>query len=157
MELALLGGVVAEARDVSSGSLLASITPWGASMSSEAMRKATNAANEMVRSAGSGGFKVTKEAADPIIKVLENFIDEVQAMKGSLRVFDRAPNLGSHDYGRKVAEYMREAANDDRSVRASLESLQVVLERSREALLKASDQYQEQEESTRKAFRNMGG
>jgi hypothetical protein len=51
---------------------------------------------------------------------------------------------------------MHEAANDEQSGRVALSSLQVVLEKSREALLRASNQYQEQEESARDSFRGLG-
>ncbi len=112
--------------------------------------------DQLVASAKLDGFKVTKEAADPITKVLEDFIDRIDTVKGEMRVFDQAPPLGDHDYGKKVAAHMYKAANDDRSARAALGRLQDILERIRDALLFASNQYKKQEESARGAFRNMG-
>ncbi len=52
---------------------------------------------------------------------------------------------------------MADAANDDRSARAAIDSLEIVLEKSREALLRASNQYQENEESTKDVFKSLGG
>jgi hypothetical protein len=126
------------------------------SMGTKAMAEVTRSADQMVASAKSGGFKVTPEAADPIIKVLEEYIEEIKTMRHGLRAFDQAPSLGGHDYGKKVAEHIWEAANGDRSARAALNSLQLVLEKSREALLRASNQYQEQEESVQERFRRLG-
>ncbi|WP_198283523.1 hypothetical protein [Saccharomonospora glauca] len=99
---------------------------------------------------------MTKEAADPIIKVLENYINEIGIMRHKLRAFDQKPPLGDHAYGKKVAEHMWEAANGERSAREALISLGIVLEKSREALLRASNQYQEQEESVQDRLRGLG-
>ena len=126
------------------------------SMGTEAMEKATRSADQLVASAKLDGFKVTKEAADPIIKVLEDYIDEIDKVKVRMKVFDQEPSLGSHEYGLRVARYMHEAANDGQSARAALNRLQVILERSRDALRIASNQYQEQEESVLDSFRGKG-
>src|SRR5690606_9674458 len=156
-----LGVVVAETRGgagaAQGGGLWEAITSLGFTMNSQTMDEVTRSADRMISSAKSGGFTVTKEAADPIIKVLEDFIDRIEAMKSDLSVFDQEPQLGNHDYGRKVALRMHEAANDDQSARAAINSLQVVLEKSVEALYRASNQYGEQEESTRDVFKGMGG
>ena len=159
-----LGVVVAELKDM--GGSAGGAAPGGVmsklmsamdkSMGTEAMAKVTRSADQMAASAKSGGFTVTKEAADPTIKVLEDFIDRIETMKIGLDAFDQAPQLGGHDYGQLVAQRMHEAANDEQSGRAALSSLQVVLEKSREALLRASNQYQEQEESARDSFRGLG-
>ncbi|OQO93077.1 hypothetical protein B1813_07015 [Saccharomonospora piscinae] len=150
---------MAELRDVNQGAgatVGGAMFGSGGSMSAGAMAKMTNSADALVTSAKAGGFKVTKEAADPIIKTLEEFITQVDELRGELDVFDQAPELGKHYYGELVARRMWEAANDDRSARAALNSLKIVLEQSREALLRASSQYQEQEESAQDSFRGMG-
>ncbi len=155
-----LGVVVAETRDgagaAQGGGFWEAITSLGFTMNSQTMDEVTRSADRMISSAKSGGFTVTKEAADPIIKVLEHFIDEIKIMDRKLVAFEQAPPLGGHDYGLLVAEHMQEAANDDRSPRAALQQLQIVLERSRDALRVASGQYQEQEESVRDSLRGMG-
>ena len=140
-----------------SGGLWEAITPLGFTMNSQTMDEVTRSADRMISSAKSGGFTVTKEAADPIIKVLEDFITRIQEMKNELNVFNQIPPLGDHDYGKRVAHYMADAANDDRSARAAIDSLEIVLEKSREALLRASNQYQENEESTKDVFKSLGG
>lgn len=163
-DVGLWGVVVAEIRDMSGssggevrGSVLSNVmSAMGISMGAESMAKATRSADRMISSAKSGGFRVTKEAADPIIKVLEEYIDQIDGMKGQLDVFNQEPKLGDHDYGRLVARHMQEAANDEKSGRVALNSLQEVLKKSREALLRASDQYQEQEESAQGTFRGVG-
>ncbi|EHR59547.1 hypothetical protein [Saccharomonospora cyanea] len=142
---------------VAGGALSKVMSAMDKSMGTEAMAEVTRSADQMVASAKSGGFKVTPEAADPIIKVLEDFIDRITTMMIGLDVFDQAPPLGDHAYGKLVAQRMHEAANDERSGRAALNSLQIVLERSREALLRASNQYQEQEESAQNSFRGLDG
>ncbi|WP_245267059.1 hypothetical protein [Saccharomonospora piscinae] len=138
------------------GAIVTAASALNKSMGVEAMAKVTNSANELVASAKSGGFTVTKEAADPIIKTLDEFIDRVGALKSDLSVFDQAPPLGDHAYGKMVSRHMYQAANDDQSARAAVNSLQVVLEKSKEALLRASSQYEEQEQSARDVLEGMG-
>lgn len=155
---------MAELRDMSDGA--GKFVPGGAlskvmsamdkSMGTEAMAEVTRSADQMVASAKSGGFKVTKESADPIIKVLEDYIDEVDRAKARMKVFDQEPSLGNHEYGLRMARYMHESANDGQSARVALERLQLVLEKSRDALRIASKQYQEQEESVLDAFQAKG-
>ncbi len=136
--------------------MMSAMSAFNKSMGAETMSEVTRSADRMVASAKSGGFQVTKEAADPIIKVLEDFIDQIESMRSDLTVFDQMPSLGGHQYGQLVARHMHEAANDGQSARAAAESLQVVLRKSREALLRASDQYDEREESAEDIFRKMG-
>ncbi|OQO91276.1 hypothetical protein B1813_16960 [Saccharomonospora piscinae] len=139
------------------GAIVSAASALNRSMGVESMAQMSQAADGLVASAKSGGFTVTKEAADPIIKTLEEFIEKIETLKFDMKVFDQAPQLGEHDYGKKMAQHLHEAANDDKSARFALGSLQDVLRQSREALLRASDQYQEQEESTRDVFRKLGG
>ena len=138
------------------GGLWEAITPLGFTMNSQTMDEVTRSADRMISSAKSGGFTVTKEAADPIIKVLEDFIEQIRGMKDELNVFDQAPPLGGHDYGQLVAQRMHEVANDEHSGRAAIDSLEIVLEKSREALIRASGQYQENEESTKDVLKGLG-
>ncbi|WP_433470481.1 hypothetical protein [Saccharomonospora azurea] len=138
------------------GAMMGVLSAMNKSMGAESMTAMSRSADALVSSAKSGGFEVTKEAADPIIEVLNNYITEVDTMKGELRVLEQAPPLGDHPYGKKVAQHMWEAANDDRSARAALDRLQDVLTQSRDALLHASNQYQEQEESARDVFQIKG-
>lgn len=51
---------------------------------------------------------------------------------------------------------MHEVANDEHSGRAAIDSLEIVLEKSREALIRASGQYQENEESTKDVLKGLG-
>ncbi len=73
-----LGVVVAETRGgagaAQGGGFWEAITSLGFTMNSQTMDEVTRSADRMISSAKSGGFTVTKEAADPIIKVLEDFI-----------------------------------------------------------------------------------
>lgn len=103
------------------GAVLNAVSALNNSMSADSMAEIDSSAKALVASAKSGGFTVTKEGADPIIEVLEEYIDEIDTLKGDMRVFDQTPSLGDHSYGTKVAQHMWEAANDDRSARAALE------------------------------------
>src|SRR5690606_12382916 len=126
------------------------------SMGVEAMAEVTRSADQLVASAKSGGFKVTKEAADPIIRVLEDFIDRITLFDSELVAFDYAPPLGNHEYGKLVAQHMHKSANGEGSARIALKQLRVTLERSRDALRMASGQYQEQEEAAQETFHKVG-
>ncbi|WP_081761841.1 hypothetical protein [Saccharomonospora piscinae] len=138
------------------GAIVSAASALSKSMGVESMAQMSQSADGLVASAKSGGFTVTKKAADPIIQTLEEFIKEIRTLRGELRAFDQLPPLGDHDYGKKVAQHMWEAANDDRSARAALESLETTLEKSREALLRASNQYEEHEQSVLERFKGLG-
>jgi hypothetical protein len=126
----------------------------GALMPGAAMVNAVSALNKSMGTKAMA--EVTPEAADPIIEVLEKYIDEVNSMDRKLVIFEQAPPLGGHDYGLLVAGHIQEAANGDRSPRAALKQLRIVLERSRDALRTASGRYQEQDELVRDSFSGMG-
>src|SRR5690606_12472351 len=100
------GSIMDGARDgagaAQGGGFWEAITPLGFTMNSQTMDEVTRSADGMISSAKSGGFTVTKEAADPIIKVLEDFIDRVTLLDSELVAFDYAPNLGNHSYGKLV-------------------------------------------------------
>ncbi|CAM2856568.1 hypothetical protein SAXI111661_04895 [Saccharomonospora xinjiangensis] len=138
------------------GALSMAMAAMDKSMGAKAMAEVTRSADRLVESAKSGGFRVTKEGADPIIKVLEEFIERAGRLSGELDVFNQEMELGNHDYGKLVSREMWKAANDERSARAALRSLRIILEKSREALLRASGQYQEQEDQAEDTFRGMG-
>ncbi|EID53738.1 hypothetical protein SacxiDRAFT_1490 [Saccharomonospora xinjiangensis XJ-54] len=131
------------------GSLVSAVSALKKSMGVESMMEVTRSADRLVASAKSGGFTVTKEAADPLIEVMEEFIDRVNLLDSELVAFDYAPNLGNHDYGKLAAEHLHKSANGDGSARLALKQLRVILERSRDALRIASGRYQEQEEEAR--------
>lgn len=75
--------------------MMSAMSAFNKSMGAETMSEVTRSADRMVASAKSGGFQVTKEAADPIIKVLEDFIDQIESMRSDLTVFDQMPSLGA--------------------------------------------------------------
>lgn len=134
-----LGVLVSDPTNVASGAaafapgggaMMGALSAMNKSMGTEAMAKMGRSADALISSAKSGGFRVTKEAADPIIEVLNNYIDEISIMRTELQAFDKMPPLGNHDYGRRVAQHMHAAANDDQSVRASLDALEIVLQQS---------------------------
>ncbi|EHY91216.1 hypothetical protein SacazDRAFT_04376 [Saccharomonospora azurea NA-128] len=127
------------------------------SMNPEAMAAAERSANNLVESAKSGGFRVTKEAADPLIKVLEDFVNQIKEMDSTFRAFEAAPPLGDHDYGQLVSRRMQEAAAvGPGSALEVIRQLEIILKKSAEALLRASNQYEEQEESVKDTLRGLG-
>ncbi|WP_232283999.1 hypothetical protein [Saccharomonospora glauca] len=125
------------------------------SLSSNAMEKAQKAAGELVASAKNGGFKVTKESANHLIKALQNALSDLDRAEGTLRNFDQRPNLGNHPYGQLVAQHQYEAANGPGSARVAITQLRTVLQLSIEALLHASDQYEEREAEIQHSLRLM--
>jgi len=120
------------------------------------MATAKLAASSLVESAKNGGFTVTKESADELINTLAKFVDEIDAMKHDLMVFDQAPHLGNHDYGRRVAQFMHEAANGSNSARMVVLQLEEVLKMSIEALQRASGQYEETEANVVDSVKRAG-
>ncbi|MGW9308882.1 hypothetical protein ACWGRK_02050 [Saccharomonospora azurea] len=121
----------------------------GASLNSKAVDSMASEAKEMLKSAKSGGFRVSEDAAEPIRKVLKQFATEVEEMSRDLVLLTQVqPALGAHEYGKKVAEFQRRATTvDPTSPARVLGALHKVLLDADQALDIAVKKYRESEES----------
>lgn len=104
-------------------------------------------AKEMLKSAKSGGFRVSEEAAKPIIETLDEMKGRVESLAVELEnVSSFEPTLGEHDYGKRAARHQQQAfAGDEGSAVQVLRSLHGVLADSRDALDVAMKNYRDSE------------
>jgi hypothetical protein len=121
----------------------------GASLNSKAVDSMASEAKEMLKSAKSGGFRVSEDAAQPIRKVLKDISEDVNRMAQDLfRLAQVPPRLGEHEYGKRVSKFQMNATlTDPNSPAEVLKALRVVLADADEALRIAVEKYRETEES----------
>ncbi|EHK84888.1 hypothetical protein SZMC14600_17330 [Saccharomonospora azurea SZMC 14600] len=129
---------------------------FGAATNAANMASARTAAGNLVDSAKNGGFTVSKDSANELIDTMARFVDEIDAMRHDLMVFDQQVPLGNHDYGQRVARHMHEAANGPNSARMVVLQLKEVLQLSIEALQRASGQYDETEANVVDSVKRAG-
>ncbi|MER7115015.1 hypothetical protein ABT332_11045 [Saccharomonospora azurea] len=126
----------------------------GASLNTKAVDSMASEAKEMLKSAKSGGFRVSEDAAQPIIDVLVEMTDRVERLAQDLQIVgSQAPTLGGHDYGQRVAKHQYEAFWDgEGSAVEVLRQLRGVLGDAGEALEIAKKKYQESESDATSTF-----
>ncbi len=129
----------------------------GASLNSKAVDSMASEAREMLKSAKSGGFRVSEEAAQPIIDVLEEMKGRVEELRHEFMVIaSMEPTLGAHDYGKQVAAHQHEAfSGTEGSASQVLYELFHVLEDAQAALQVAVEKYKESELASSEAFRGQ--
>ncbi|EHR59915.1 hypothetical protein [Saccharomonospora cyanea] len=138
------------------GVMHAAAAMFNTTANATSMASAKAAASDLVDSAKNGGFRVSKESADELIKAMSRFVDRIDVMKHDLLVFDQRPQLGNHEYGQRVAQHMHAAANGPDSARMVVLQLKEVLQMSVEALQRASGQYEETESNVVEAVKRTG-
>ncbi len=128
----------------------------GASLNTKAVDSMASEAKEMLKSAKSGGFRVSEDAAEPIRDVLERFKDRVDRMKADMNILAaRQPTLGNHDYGQAVALHHQQAVTErSGSPVKVLEQLAQVLTDADQALKIAMAKYKEVEDDASEPFKS---
>jgi hypothetical protein len=129
----------------------------GASLNAKAVDSMASDAKEMLRSAKSGGFRVSEDAAKPIRDLLDEMKGRVESLVNDLGVIaGTEPTLGNHDYGKRVAAHQRDAFEGaEGSAIPVLRAFYDVLESSCEALDVAAKRYAESESSASDVFKGQ--
>lgn len=129
----------------------------GASLNTKAVDSMASEAKEMLKSAKSGGFRVSEDAAQPIRDVLDEMKGRVESLVNELSIIaGTEPTLGNHDYGKRVAAHQRDAfAGAEGSAVPVLQAFYHVLEDSCDALDVAAKRYAESESSASDVFKGQ--
>ncbi|CAM2989657.1 hypothetical protein SAXI111661_12385 [Saccharomonospora xinjiangensis] len=138
-----------EDEPAKSGGVGGAVAAMAASFNTKDVSSMASGAKEMLKSAKSGGFRVSEEAAKPIREVLQKHVEEVERMAHDFSLLALAPPaLGHHDYGKRVAEFqLRATAVDPDSPAEVLKKLRQVLVDADKALEIAVQKYQEAEDA----------
>ncbi|TLW93511.1 hypothetical protein FFT09_08965 [Saccharomonospora piscinae] len=141
----------ARAKEVATGGAVGAAL---ANMDGASMNKMASEAKEMLKSARSGGFRVSEESAKPIREALLEVQRDIDRIVVDLnRLGRQEPSLGGHPYGQRVAEHQRygtvEAPGSPAMV---LDELRKVIADADKALEVAIMKYKETEESASDRF-----
>ncbi|MFI0469364.1 hypothetical protein ACH347_35275 [Saccharopolyspora sp. 5N102] len=116
---------------------------------------ATNDAMQgIISAANSGGFQVTPEAGDELIRVFEDFSDELRDMDSDLDLLTRKTPLGESPAGQAIAEFNQQVAagGDGRSYQEMINQMQDRMPQVIEAIKKGIQSYQEVDEGNAAGF-----
>lgn len=108
----------------------------------------------MLDSAKGGGFRISEEGADQILRGIRQAYDKVEGLMRKSRVLSQDPQLGGHEYGKTLAAHDRQSADGERGVVPMLEALRDTLTMVEEAVQRAAGQYREAEDNAQAAWKN---
>ncbi|MFK0246739.1 hypothetical protein ACIQUM_18730 [Amycolatopsis azurea] len=143
------------APDFSIGSAMGAAADYVAAggLNKAAIAKVSAETQKLVSAAKSGGFKISKEGVEPLLKAVRDMGTELTRLERQTIRLSEAPQLGDHPYGRAVAAHDHKgAAQSANSASAVLGDFKRVVMDTEEALLRASGQYEKNEHATVEAL-----
>jgi hypothetical protein len=123
--------------------------PAGAGVLAQSQQMATSA-KQLLASAQSGGFSFQPEAADIMIKALQDSIIELSSLKEQLIIVSLAPKLGRTPAAERVSPLTRQVATDDRGIVRAVSNLRQVLTDMILACQRARQNYEDTDEAAAK-------
>jgi DNA-binding ferritin-like protein len=119
----------------------------GLAASNDAMQGIISAANN-------GSFRVTPDAGNELIRIFENFEDELRNMDSDLDALTRRTPLGDSPAGQAIAEFNKQVAagGDGRSYQEMIKQMQERMPQVIEAIKKGIRAYQEVDEGNAAGF-----
>lgn len=100
-------------------------------------------AGNLLKTAGSGGFKLEPQAAAQLAASCQTAIDHILDMENDLSIIEEAPKLGSLQGAQTVASYTQNVATDPQGMLQAIRSLRATLTQMHDAYVQASTNYQE--------------
>lgn len=101
--------------------------PAGGAILAMQSQQMANSAKQLLASAQSGGFGFQPEAADTIIKALQESLDDLYDLGSSLDVISQAPKLGRTPAAQVVSPFTQRVATDEQGIVRAVQSLKQVL------------------------------
>lgn len=114
--------------------------------------QASAATQEMLSSARSGGFRISENAAQGLRNALRDMQGRLDELRFESQYLAEEPQLGTHDYGKRVAAHDVKSADGDRGVISTLQQLKQVVSDADEALKIAVENYRKQEDDAQSTF-----
>lgn len=148
------GGVFDEDKTVGDGGgggVFASLDMFGGA---ESNTKLVAGGEAMLDSAKAGGFRVSEEGVDQLLKDIRQARDKLSELGFESQYLGQEPKLGGHVYGRTLAAHDRQSAIGDRGVLPMLSAFRETLEMVEEAVLRAAGRYREAEDDARAAWKS---
>lgn len=83
----------------------------GGALGSDGFRRMTSDANRLQSMARRGEVSIDPDGARGIADAYDQMVDEIQAIRGRLRIAGQRPRLGSSPFAERVANYQSGAAD----------------------------------------------
>ncbi|WP_277068794.1 hypothetical protein [Saccharomonospora viridis] len=111
---------------------------------------------KLLNSARNGGFHITPEGVKPLREALVRMQERLDSLSAtSAHYLGQSPKLGSHDYGKTVAQHtLKGGSSEPGSASVVLEQLRTVLEDALAALQHAEDNYRNRESEVVSALKS---
>jgi hypothetical protein len=120
-----------------------------AGISTQALDQAKQAAQGLKDAAASGQLRITPEGFDILINALNQCDDHIRSLNFALQAVTQAPMLGSSPYAQTVAAHVQKGGTGEaQSADAVIQQISAVFDATRDALNRAKQAYEENEQAT---------
>lgn len=107
----------------------------------------------LLESAKSGGFRVSENAAQPLLSAIQEAHNDLAIIIQDAHRLADDPKLGSSPYAQQVAKHVRESGDGPQGILPTLQTLLNVIGRSEQALVAAMKNYRENEDQQQSTFK----
>ncbi|MBP2320954.1 hypothetical protein JOF56_001339 [Kibdelosporangium banguiense] len=110
---------------------------------------------EFAKLAAQGGFEISREGGDHLLKAIDGFQDWINDQSDRIRLLEQDRKLGTSNAAKVIGPFAQQVANDDQGFITQLFALRDSLHKAREGIQLAMDQYERTEEATRGNLKNI--
>jgi hypothetical protein len=103
--------------------------------------------------AAAGGIEVSETAGKDLIRVIEDFQHWISANSDKLGLLEQERKLGSSNGAKTMMPYVRNVASDSQGFITQLRALRDSLDKAREGINKAMENYRRTDEASGSAFK----
>ena len=114
-----------------------------------------DSAKQLLASAQSGGFGFQPEAADTMIKALQDSIADLHGLSRHLDIISQAPKLGRTPAGLVVSPFTQQVATDEQGIVRAIGNLRQILTDMISAYQQAKQNYTERDALAARAMRRL--
>jgi hypothetical protein len=110
---------------------------------------------KFAKTAAEGGFEISKEGGDHLIKAIDDFQNWVDDQSEILRALEQDRRLGSSNGAKVIGPFMQQVVTDDQGFITQLRALRDSLKEARKGIELAVDAYTRTEQATHANLKNI--
>lgn len=103
---------------------------------------------DFARTAAEGGFEITREGGDHLLKAIDGFQDWIDDRSEIIGMLEQDRKLGTSNGAKVIGPYTQQVAGDDQGFIPQLRALRDSLKEARRGIELAMDAYRRTEEAT---------
>jgi hypothetical protein len=108
-----------------------------------------------VQSAAQGGFEVSPQGGDAMIKAIDNFLQWVADQDATLYSLQQPRKLGTSNGAKVMGPFVHKVPSDEQGFVTQLVALRDSLIKAREGIVTAMENYRRTEEASRSGFKSL--